>query len=236
MKKIIGTLALTAMMITPTFANVEGTVQGDIMLTSLETSETPVYDGTSTTTQGDVMPINTVLDGTTDVVQDDIMLTSETPKTIKFYRDGKTPKTYKSLEDLLKNEKNVTTVTDGCNNGFVMGTGAAMTMMYCENTYGSGQTANWQRTDTLISIYGDNANYFNEKLFKKLDSKTKLKQNASLFLSKISIDSLNKAQDSIFDLIDATKLSRIAKQAQDQKITKLYFVKTLIDDAIAARK
>ncbi len=236
MKKIIGTLALTAMMITPTFANVEWTVQWDIMLTSLETSETPVYDGTSTTTQWDIMPISAVLDGTNNVVQDDIMLISEASKTIEFYRDGKTPKTYGSLEDLLKNEKNVTTVTDGCNNWFVVGTWAAMTMMYCEDTYGSGQTANWQRTDTLISIYGDNANYFNEKLFKKLDSKIKLKQDALIFLAKINLESLNKAQDSIFDLIDAVKLSRIAKTAQDQRITKLYFVKTLIDDAISARK
>ena len=41
---------------------------------------------------------------------------------LEFYRDGKNPTIYKNLDELLKNEKNVTTVTDGCNNGFVMGT------------------------------------------------------------------------------------------------------------------
>lgn len=209
MRKLIWIFALTAILLAPTFANIEWTVQWDIMLTSLED----------------------------EITQNDLTTTSldQESKTIEFYRNWKTPTTYKSLEDLLKWEKNVTTVTDGCNSWFIMWTWAAMTMMYCEDIYWVKWETKWQRTDAKVSIYWDNANYFSKKLFNKLDWNKKLNAEIKVFLSLIKKESLERASEKVMDLIENVKLTRIAKQFQDEKITKLYFVKISIDDALSIR-
>lgn len=158
-------------------------------------------------------------------------ISADITKEIKFYRDGITPKTYSSLDELLKNETNVTSVTDGCNGGFVMPDGnVAMTLMYCENIYGENGQEIWSRTDTLLPVYGDNATYFDEALFQKLDKNSKLHAKLELVLSKRSESQLEKVLMNIDQQIETVKLTRIAKFAQDERITSLLFLKVVIQD------
>lgn len=203
MKKILWTLAAFTCIISPTFANLEGTVQWDIMLTSMEDS---------------VMSENTIID-----------------ENLEFYRDGKNPTIYKNLDELLKNEKNVTTVTDGCNNGFVMGTWAALTMMYCEDIYGTNWGEKWQRTDTKVTIYWDDTKFFNQKIFQKLDGNKKLSSGLHKKMQSLSNEKLAKVSEKISNMIEKVKLSRIVKQEQDRKITQLYFIKISIDDVLRSK-
>lgn len=215
MKKLFGTAVLSALLISTSFAN---STKGDttILADSI-----------------DIMPINAEIDMT---LLDSVSTTSLGENTnIQFYRDGKTPKVYTSLEDLLKNEKNVTSVTDWCNNWFVVWENAAMTMMYCESIYGENWQEAWQRTDSLISVYGDTANYFNKDLFVKLDHNAKLKDSVSKTLSQVSEKKLEKALEKADTLIETTKLSRIAKFAQNERITQLFFIKVMIQDELSSR-
>lgn len=166
----------------------------------------------------------------------DIMFTTTNiEEKIEFYKDWKEPTIYKSLEELLKNEKNVTTITDGCNNGFVMWTGAALTMMYCEEIYGENGNKKWQRTDTKVTIYWDDANYFDKNIFIKLDKNTKLKSEVVTKLKSVDKEKLEKASEKILTMIEKVKLSRIAKKWQDIKITQLYFIKFSIQEVLTTK-
>jgi len=164
----------------------------------------------------------------------EMMITSiedQSYKEIKFYKDWKEPIVYKTLEDLLKNEKDVKYISDWCNSWFVMKDwNVWMTEMYCEDIYGKNWTMKWIRTDNLVVIQGDTADYINKNLYIKLyKNSTKSIQKQLSEKSKVQLE---KALEKTEKLIETTKLTKIAKFMQDKKITQLYFIKMSIQEEL----
>lgn len=172
--------------------------------------------------QSDNSDIITITD-----IQDEYIENNE----ISFFKDWKTPIKYNSLDELLKNENNVKSVTDGCNNWFITDNwNAAMTMMYCDEIYGKNWKELWERTDTKMIIFWDNVNYFKEDLFKKLYKNKTLNNKLNELLKNKSNEKILLIIERIDILIENTKMTRIAKFIQDKKITELLFIKEKLNE------
>lgn len=158
---------------------------------------------------------------------------NSTTENTKIYK-WDAPKVYDTSKEFLEAEwKTCKSATDWCNRVFIQNWQLGwMTEMYCEDIYGPKWQEKWSCTDDELNILPEDVNYFNKKLFNKLDKNTtKLKE----ILKTTKTNKLEKVLEKISKQIETVKLSRIVKSMQDEKITKLYYIKFLILDELASR-
>ena len=98
-------------------------------------------------------------------------------------------------------------------------------------TYGNSCMAG----DTEIAYQNECKTYVGTTLYAKLEAKTSVVAKMEMVLAKASTPLLEKVVLRADAYIASTKLSRIAESMQIERITKLTFIKDLIEKEIQSR-